>query len=132
VSRHLSVDEQMIPFCGTTSLKQHVKNKPNPVGIKNFDLTTPNGLVLDFFTYHGAKTWLDGQPKPNLGIRGSVVKKLVEGRVSNEHAVYSDHYFTSVPLLDSFLKGVSSPLEPFLQAACRELKNKKFPVAKNC
>jgi hypothetical protein len=38
--KHLSVDEQMIPFCGTTSLKQYVKNRPNPEGIKNFVLAT--------------------------------------------------------------------------------------------
>jgi hypothetical protein len=60
VSGHLSVDEQMVPFCGTTSLKQHVKKKLNPVGIKNFVLETPNGLVLKFFVYQGTKTWPDG------------------------------------------------------------------------
>jgi hypothetical protein len=32
---HSSADEQMIPFCGNTCLKQHVKNKPHPAGIKH-------------------------------------------------------------------------------------------------
>jgi hypothetical protein len=55
VSRHLSVDEQMIAFCGTTSLKRYVK-KTSAVSIKHFVLATPNGLLLDFFIYQGAKT----------------------------------------------------------------------------
>jgi hypothetical protein len=69
------------------------KNKPNPAGIKNLVPATPNGLVLDFLV-----------PKPGLmgnvhlpGIGRSVVKKLSEERVPNEH-VFCDPYFASIPL----------------------------------
>ena len=104
ISRHLSVDEQMIPFSGTTSLLQFVKGKPNPVGIKNFVLATPGGLVLDFFIYQGAKTWPDGRPRENLGVGGSVVAKLLDGRIPSEHTVYCDRYFTSIPLFEYLLE----------------------------
>ncbi|XP_072380578.1 uncharacterized protein [Diabrotica undecimpunctata] len=75
-SRELSIDEQMIPFTGTTSLLQYVKNKPNPVGLKNVVLASKTGPVLDFFIYQGANTWPDAAPDKSLGIGGSVVKKL--------------------------------------------------------
>ncbi|KAJ8891178.1 hypothetical protein PR048_010693 [Dryococelus australis] len=37
-SGHIAVDEQMIPFIGTTHLKQFIKGTPNTVGLKNFVL----------------------------------------------------------------------------------------------
>lgn len=98
-AKELSIDEQMIPFSGTTSLRQYVKNKPNPVGLKNFVLASPCGLVHDFFIYQGAKTWPNGTPDPELGIGGSVIKRLVAD-LSPGHIIYCDRYFTSINLFD--------------------------------
>jgi uncharacterized membrane protein YdjX (TVP38/TMEM64 family) len=50
---------QLIPFYGTTTLKQYIKDS-NPVGIKNFVLATSYGMLPDFFIYQSAKTWPDG------------------------------------------------------------------------
>lgn len=103
LSVRLSVDEQILPFHGTTSLKQFVKGKPNPVGLKIFILASPNGLVLDFVVYEGASTWSGGQPNKDLGVAGTVVDYLLQ-RVPPGHTVFVDRYFTSINLLNHLLE----------------------------
>uniref|UniRef100_A0A8C4QGL5 Si:ch211-255f4.7 n=1 Tax=Eptatretus burgeri TaxID=7764 RepID=A0A8C4QGL5_EPTBU len=98
-SQNVCVDEQMIPFSGTTSLRQYAPGKPNPIGLKNFILLSPRGVVLDFVIYQGMETWPNGLPEPTVGIRGSVVLKLSETLTAGTQ-LYFDRYFTSIPLLD--------------------------------
>jgi len=90
-----SIDEQMIPFLGRIPYRQYVRNKPRPVGLKNFVITTSKGLVLDFEIYQGENTPLDR----SLGLGPAVVLRLA--KTIPEHSVlFFDRYFTTVPLLD--------------------------------
>lgn len=90
-----SVDEQMIPFSGRCNLKQLVKNKPRPVGLKNFVMTTSTGLMLDFEIYQGELTKFSNK---SLGVGAAVILRLTE-TVPKKSSVYFDRYFTSIPLL---------------------------------
>ena len=87
----------MIPFSGTTSLKQYVPNKPNPVGLKSFVLANPDGLVLDFRVYVGKDTFSD-VVSDNVGLGGKAVLALIAS-LRPGTVIYIDRYFTTVQLM---------------------------------
>ncbi|KAJ0183845.1 hypothetical protein K1T71_000268 [Dendrolimus kikuchii] len=95
-----SIDEQMIPFTGRCILRQVVRNKPRPVGLKNFVLTTSEGLMLDFDIYQGAKTMFGDT---SLGLGPSVILHLIKS-VPPGSCIYHDRYFTTVPLIEEMHK----------------------------
>ncbi|KAG5893728.1 hypothetical protein JTB14_022336 [Gonioctena quinquepunctata] len=92
-----SIDEHVIPFTVRCSVRQYVKNKPRPVGLKNFVMTTSDGIVLDFEIYQGETT-----PFPNktLGLGPAVVLRVVE-TLPKRSSVFFYRYFTTLPLLDT-------------------------------
>lgn len=93
---YYSIDEQMIPFTGRCKLKQFVKNKPRPVGLKNFVVTTYSGVVLDFEIYQGTRTPLLNR---ELGLGPSVIMRLTRSLPLGSF-LYFDRYFTTLPLLE--------------------------------
>jgi len=56
VEKNICVDEQMEPFKGKLSVKQHMRDKPNPWGIKLYLLCGESGLVYDFLLNQGFTT----------------------------------------------------------------------------
>ncbi|KAG5871942.1 hypothetical protein JTB14_022417 [Gonioctena quinquepunctata] len=76
----LCVDEQMMPSKGKIDVKQYVKGKPYPWGIKIFALCGASGLLYDFSLYQGFTTGLDETFKKHLGLGAAVVWKLA-GRI---------------------------------------------------
>ena len=100
-----SIDEQMIPFHGKVIMRQFVRGKPEPVGIKNFVMTTPTGIPLDFYLYEGKGSSLESALTPvpeKLDIGGRMVLKLTDTLPAGV-SVYTDRYFTSIPLIDALL-----------------------------
>lgn len=101
----VSIDEQMIPFHGQVSMRQYVKNKPNPVGLKNFVMATPSGIPLDFQPYEGKGTSVESAlvtTPEKLDVGGRFVLKLCD-TLPPGATVYTDRYFTSVKLIDTLL-----------------------------
>lgn len=113
-----SIDEQMIPFTGRCPMKQYVKNKPRPVGLKKFILATSSGLMLDFEIYQGDSTPLGNR---DLGLGASVVLRLVKSLLY-ESFVFFDRYFCSLPLLDKLSELKINATGTILTNRVRELK----------
>lgn len=99
-----SIDEMMIPFKGKFSkLKQYIKGKPHPWGIKVWARTGSSGILCDFDVYQGNR---EGKTKSVLGVGADVVLKLcqslppnVPGQPALNYKVTADNFFTGMPLL---------------------------------
>jgi hypothetical protein len=120
-STNVSIDEQMIPFHGKVSMRQFVKGKPNPVGLKNFVCASPDGLPLDFFLYQGKGDTILNQPPPEnnvaqpaaavpgapvqapyvptFSVHEKVILKLSE-TLPEGCSVYMDRLFSTVPIIE--------------------------------
>lgn len=104
-TKSVSIDEQMIPFHGKVLMRQYVRGKPNPVGLKNFVATSPGGIPLDFYLYEGKGTSLESaltQTPEKIDVGGRMVMKLTD-TLPIGVCVYTDRYFTSIQLIDALL-----------------------------
>lgn len=97
-SKHMSIDEQMIPFSGRCEYRQYVPSKPNPLGLKNFVLAARDGLVLDFEIYVGKDT-VPQKVMQNLGLGAGIVQTLCR-TIDSNCVLYTDRFFTSLKLAE--------------------------------
>ena len=67
MNRMVCVDEQMIPFKGSSSLKQYMPNKPHKYGYKVFVLCNSKGIMHNFELYAGKIS----TPKNCVNLRAS-------------------------------------------------------------
>lgn len=93
----MSIGEQMFPFAGRTQIKQFVRGKRNPLGIKIYILTACDGLLLDFEVYQGNTTPL---PNSDLPHGGKIVARLADTAPKKSALyMYFDRFFTNVKLM---------------------------------
>ena len=107
VEAMLSIDEQMCPFRGRKiplGIRQYMKGKPTPWGIKFFFLCGVSGMPYAFRAYQGASTPFPEQFKP-YGIGGAVVLELVTSRIpeNSQASLFTDRFFTSPPVVKKLL-----------------------------
>lgn len=101
MTEYLSVDEQMVPYKGSSSLKQYIPNKPHKRGYKIFCLADDMGMVYDFFPYTGKIEPVNNPNVPDLNPSANSVLHLAECIPPfKNHKLYFDNWFTSLPLID--------------------------------
>jgi hypothetical protein len=98
VEQNQSVDEQIVPFKGNLSIKQYIRGKPSPWGIKNFLLCGQSGLVYNLLLYQGSSTQIDENMQKKFGLGGAIVLKLVENLKPNKYILFFDNFFSSYNL----------------------------------
>lgn len=80
-------------------MKQLVRGKPNPTGLKNFILANKNGLVLDFCVYQGKGSSFIIESQYTLTVGESAVIHLSQTKPPGT-CLYFDRFFTTQKLLD--------------------------------
>ncbi|KAH8032921.1 hypothetical protein HPB51_003798 [Rhipicephalus microplus] len=102
-STELLIDEQMTPFSGRCGFRQYLPSKPNPLGLKNSVLASPDGPVLDFVVYTGKNT-VDADDSKLYGLGRAVVKKLATTITDDRAHTFTDRYFTGLQIMDHLLE----------------------------
>ena len=97
MGEHLSIDEQIVPFKGRSSLKQYNPMKPKKWGYKIFVLSDSQGLVHDMSIYDGHLLPVHG--KTDIGGSGNIVLQLAETIPKHKgHKIIYDNWFTGLNL----------------------------------
>ena len=98
--RNLSLDEALLLWRGRLFFRQYIPNKAAKYGIKLYELSTPNGFILNILIYEGKGTVYNQSSSHAHG----VVQKLMDPYLNKGHVVYIDNFYTSVNLAESLLQ----------------------------
>lgn len=105
LEENLCIDEQMVPFKGKLSVKQYVKGKPYPWGVKIFVLAGKSGMFYDFLIYQGKTTGIGETNLKRFGLGASVVVHLTQRlEKTGGYKLFFDNYFTSYNVLQILKK----------------------------
>ena len=98
--RNLSVDETMVGFRGRFASKQYMPSKPTKYGIKAFTLAdSTQGYIMNCLVYTGGDTLDEADPSHSmLPQPARIVLHLLEPYLGKGHTVYTDRYYSSLPL----------------------------------
>ena len=96
--REVSVDESMVLWRGRLIFRQFIPGKRHKYGVKLYLLCETSGYVWNILVYCGKM-----DPMSGFGHAESVVLKLMESRLDKGHILFTDNFYTSVPLAKQLL-----------------------------
>ncbi|KAG5895470.1 hypothetical protein JTB14_013385 [Gonioctena quinquepunctata] len=83
------IDEQIVPFKGKLNVKQYIRGKPCPWGMKVFALCGKSGLLYDSLIYQGVTTELNDKQSAVFGLGASTVMELQFTAVASPKNIYA-------------------------------------------
>ena len=117
-------------FRGRFGAKQYIPSKPQKYGIKAFTMAdSDRGYMLDILVYTGADTLINSDsryssyPQP-----ARVVLHLLQPYLDKGHHVYTDRYYTSIPLAEALIHRSTA----FTGTAMRNRKNLPEVILNHC
>lgn len=94
----ICIDESMVPFRGRLIFRQYNKQKRHKYGVKLFKLCTLPGYTYKINIYAGK------QNEQTIVTPHRVVMNLCQDLLNKGHSLYTDNWYTSVPLARELLK----------------------------
>jgi len=98
LERNVSIDESMVLWRGRLRFRQFIPGKRHKYGVKLYLLCEPSGYVYNLLVYCGKMDPISG-----LGHAETVVMKLMDNILDRGHMLYTDNFYTSVPLAQQLL-----------------------------
>ena len=99
MEEHLSIDEQIIPFKGRSSLKRYNAAKPHKWGYKAYVMCGASGFAYDLEIDVGKDNNLLSDEERDCGASGNVVIRLSRNVPEQvNYRLYFDNYFNSPDL----------------------------------
>ena len=96
--RDICIDESLVPFRGRIVFRQYIPNKRHRYGIKLFKLCSKGGYTYKTIVYAGKDTSRIGT------VAESVVMKLMKGLLNHGRRLFTDNWYTSIPLAERLIK----------------------------
>ncbi|KAJ8912354.1 hypothetical protein NQ315_014721 [Exocentrus adspersus] len=98
IGKEMVIDESMVPWRGRLSFRQYIPGKRHKYGVKLFKICSLDGYTWKIQIYCGKSA---GNTGKGLGER--VVINLCEGLLNQGRILYTDNFYTSVPLATKLL-----------------------------
>ena len=96
--QNLSVDESLVLFKGRLHFKQFIRTKRARFGIKLYELTTDDGITLDFLVYCGRGMFDDDDGNEEMPTTERIPVVLMQPFLNANSILFTDNFYTSPSL----------------------------------
>lgn len=97
--KNIVIDESMVPWRGRLRFRQYIPGKRHKYGVKLYKLCLPDGYTYNIEIYAGKNNTIIEKSHSH-----DVVMRLLNGLLFEGRILFTDGYYTSVPLGEELLQ----------------------------